>query len=379
MKDNPFTRAQAFLILYREKGKELSSRDANAFILLTHIALRATRYDIELSLTPLKAGQAFVGDYKETGLTRAKYRSALKRLEQYGQIKAEPTNKGTIVTLISRDIYDINIENERSLKSNSSDNINQESIKKTSKSSAEINQIEPTISQQKTYRTPSTSHEETIQEPAKSHHETIYQPLTKNKTIQEGEEFNKAITTTNLPVGECLYPCLQTFEGTKGFHLTYEEKKSLMRYPVDRVIKAIEYASHPLVKIKKDLISTLHWHCKQEVPYAPPDESRTSSTNTIPQHALAFKYNELLRENGYLEQAEENTKMIPEGHAWIIEEGRWTTIGLNSNSLELVKKEFETSRSWIKKTRMHNSNQSPSKNMADMLKQINIPTPQEET
>lgn len=180
-------------------------------------------------------------------------------------------------------------------------------------------------------------------------------------------------------MGDGLYLCLQTFQGTKGFSLTDEDKKGLMRRPIDRVIKAIEYASHPLVKIKKDLISTLHWHCKQEVPYAPPDASTTSQTNTIPQHALAFKYNELLRENGYLEQAEENIRKIPEGHAWIIEGGRWSTIGLDSKSVELVKKEFDASSSWIKKTRMHNSNKTPSKNMADMLKQINIPTPKEET
>lgn len=174
MKNNPFARAQAFLILYREKGKELSSRDANAFILLTHIALRATRHDIELSLTPLKAGQAFVGDYEETGLTRAKYRSALKRLEQYGQIKVEPTNKGTIVTLISRDIYDINIENERSLKLNSPENNPHEPIKKNQKSSAEINQIEPTKNPQNATYQPRRNHSRTSEQPSRN-----YLPATK--------------------------------------------------------------------------------------------------------------------------------------------------------------------------------------------------------
>jgi len=58
----------------------------------------------------LKAGQCFVGDYEAMGLTRQSYRTALKNLEMYGLVTTKSTNKGTIVTLINSDVYDLNAE-----------------------------------------------------------------------------------------------------------------------------------------------------------------------------------------------------------------------------------------------------------------------------
>lgn len=56
----------------------------------------------------LKARECFMGDYQAIGLTRQSYRTALKNLEDYGFITTKPTNKGTVVTLINNDVYDIN-------------------------------------------------------------------------------------------------------------------------------------------------------------------------------------------------------------------------------------------------------------------------------
>ena len=102
--------SQGFIKLNREKGMELLEEDPLAFQLLTLIALRARRTDAEFSRIFLKANQAFIGDYKKAGLTRQKYRNAQKRLTRYGLATFETTNKGTIATLTSIDVFDINAE-----------------------------------------------------------------------------------------------------------------------------------------------------------------------------------------------------------------------------------------------------------------------------
>lgn len=83
-------------------------RNPNAFLLLTQIALRARRTDICYEKT-LKRGQAFLGDHQNIGLTRCQYRTALTFLKKNGFVKVEKTSAmGTVVRLISRDIFDIN-------------------------------------------------------------------------------------------------------------------------------------------------------------------------------------------------------------------------------------------------------------------------------
>jgi len=56
----------------------------------------------------LKAGQCFMGDYAKLGLTRGQYRKALENLEKWQIVATRTTNRGTIVTLINSDIYDLN-------------------------------------------------------------------------------------------------------------------------------------------------------------------------------------------------------------------------------------------------------------------------------
>jgi len=81
--------------------------DSNAFILLTVIALRARRTG-ELNIHNLKCGQALIGDYENYGLTRQQYRTAMKRLGQWGLAMFKPTTRGTVARLADQRIYDIN-------------------------------------------------------------------------------------------------------------------------------------------------------------------------------------------------------------------------------------------------------------------------------
>jgi hypothetical protein len=56
----------------------------------------------------LKTGQCRIGAKDNHGLTRQQYRTAISNLKKWGIIETKTTNLGTIVTLISSDIYDIN-------------------------------------------------------------------------------------------------------------------------------------------------------------------------------------------------------------------------------------------------------------------------------
>ena len=96
-----------FIKLMRSEATRELLKDAKAFALLTQIALRARRTD-EFNIHGLKPGQALIGDHGNCGLTRQEYRSALRRLEGYGLITYETTTRGTIATLCTNVIYDIN-------------------------------------------------------------------------------------------------------------------------------------------------------------------------------------------------------------------------------------------------------------------------------
>jgi hypothetical protein len=104
--------SQGFIKLNRASAVELLEGDPQAFLLLTQIALRARHTNGEYSRIPLKANQAFLGDHTKAGLTRQQYRATQKRLERYGLATFKSTNKGTIATLISTAVYDINAEQQ---------------------------------------------------------------------------------------------------------------------------------------------------------------------------------------------------------------------------------------------------------------------------
>jgi len=89
-----------------EEAAALLSRHPNAFLLLSQIALRARWKDC--SITKMKAGEAFLGDWKEAGLpSEAAYRVAKDRLKTCRLATFQGTNKGTIATLTNADIYEV--------------------------------------------------------------------------------------------------------------------------------------------------------------------------------------------------------------------------------------------------------------------------------
>ena len=122
-----------------------------------------------------------------------------------------------------------------------------------------------------------------------------------------------------------IYDCL------KDLGLSFEDEKALSFYPEERVQKAVEYASFPTTKINKDLISTLIWHCKQPNPIPPKPLPMTD------QQALAFKYNEVLRERGFQDLFEKNKKTIWENYVFRVYDGFEQSISLNNQVHEILK------------------------------------------
>lgn len=79
---------------------------APSWLLLTVIALRG-RYREGTGLDGLSQGQALLGDLDEYGISEQEYRTAKEKLSAWGLASFKGTNKGTIATLLSRDIYSI--------------------------------------------------------------------------------------------------------------------------------------------------------------------------------------------------------------------------------------------------------------------------------
>ena len=90
--------------------EQLIVQKPKAFLLLTLIAWRARRSDERCKFTGLDQGQAMIGDYKSCGLSRQEYRTALRWLEANQFVTIKATSKGTIATVTSADVYDINAE-----------------------------------------------------------------------------------------------------------------------------------------------------------------------------------------------------------------------------------------------------------------------------
>jgi hypothetical protein len=92
-----------------EETEALLSRYPNAFLLLCQIAIRARWKDCPI--TNMKAGEAFIGDYKSAGLkTEKAYQVAKSRLAKCGLVAFKGENKGTRATLCSATIFSINTE-----------------------------------------------------------------------------------------------------------------------------------------------------------------------------------------------------------------------------------------------------------------------------
>ncbi|HEY8960782.1 MAG TPA: hypothetical protein VIM57_01165 [Luteolibacter sp.] len=87
----------------------LIEKHPTAFLLLTQIAMRAKWKDCPIN--GLKAGQAWIGDWREAGIrTENAYRHAKKVLETCQLATFRGTSKGTIATLSTSTIYSISKE-----------------------------------------------------------------------------------------------------------------------------------------------------------------------------------------------------------------------------------------------------------------------------
>lgn len=82
--------------------------DANVKITFLHLLLIATYEDCEYLGIKLKRGQAIIGSEKTAehiGITRQQLRTALKKLEKFGEISKKSTNKFTIITVENYNKY----------------------------------------------------------------------------------------------------------------------------------------------------------------------------------------------------------------------------------------------------------------------------------
>jgi len=80
-------------------AQDLLEGDPKAFLMLTWIALRASR----------ETGEALIGDWRRMGATsEAAYRRTKKRLEATGLATFQATTRGTIATLVDTRVYNIN-------------------------------------------------------------------------------------------------------------------------------------------------------------------------------------------------------------------------------------------------------------------------------
>lgn len=92
---------------------QLLETDPDVFILMSQVALRAKWRKTPFEDGKTATGQAFIGDYKSIGLTEKRYRLAKNRAEhRYHLATFKGASKGTVVTLTSTVLYDINLPHE---------------------------------------------------------------------------------------------------------------------------------------------------------------------------------------------------------------------------------------------------------------------------
>jgi len=99
-----------------DEAAALLANHPNAFLLLAQIAMRA-RF-VDCPITGLKVGQAFIGDWKNAGLTQKEYRNAKITLTNLKIGAFKGANKGTVATLIDSSIFSIREETGASKKAN---------------------------------------------------------------------------------------------------------------------------------------------------------------------------------------------------------------------------------------------------------------------
>lgn len=103
-------RSPGFIKLIRSEPTEALVQDhPRAFALLTFIAYRAQRTE-RANRYNLEPRQAVIGTWDTVGMTRGQFRSAVKHLEATGHILVNPGPRGTVFTLLTTSVFDINAE-----------------------------------------------------------------------------------------------------------------------------------------------------------------------------------------------------------------------------------------------------------------------------
>jgi hypothetical protein len=109
-KKNNHINEHGFVMMNRsDMVDELVARNKNAAALLMVIAKRAWRGPLR-NRHNCAPGEAFIGDYATYNFTRMQYRVAVRCLKNFGLIEIRANKQGTIVKLISPEIFDINVD-----------------------------------------------------------------------------------------------------------------------------------------------------------------------------------------------------------------------------------------------------------------------------
>jgi hypothetical protein len=327
-----------FIKLHRE-GLELIEASPSAFLLLALIAFRARRTGSTYSTHKLKMNEAVIGDHETIGLTRQQYRGAMEKLEKYGLAVFKRDKRGTIATLVSTAIFDINAESEEEALTDKQPFQNPLGAIQQPTDNRKATMLEPSEQpsdlsienrREQPSEQPTRNHQATTREPERNQFATTGQPLTK----KEEKEEERAAAAFSHTIFKCL----------DGLDLSDQEKRSLMRYGENRVAHAVEF-----VKRKQDVdsvIGMLTWVCQQpELPELP----REKRKNLTPQQKLALEYNRFLESNGYPALAKQNEETIPNDRMMILELGRPMSIVLN-HSLLTLQDDFGKSKDEILKS-----------------------------
>ncbi len=162
--------------MMREPAEALLKADPRAFMLLVLIACRARWNSDAVNIHGLQVGEALIGDHKAAGLTRQQYRSALRRLENYGFITSRATPKGTTAKLTSGEVFSLTPPPTSAKTRRVNLQKRREHARSTRKEKGKNQPPEqPTVSRCK------TALEQPPEQPTPNHHPTNAQPLTKKE------------------------------------------------------------------------------------------------------------------------------------------------------------------------------------------------------
>lgn len=266
----------------------------NAFLLLVQIAKTARR--TQNCLDGLEIGDSIVGEIetsRKAGISKKEYRNALEKLENLGFIETvfNPKNKkhqkraikgaikSKIVNLINSSICDINPEvmgdqkgNQRAIKGRSMGD-KQERTRTNKKEQEQIQEQAIGIGLDSVILDFEEERQRLSNLLERSNSSVETPKSTSDNICSQLENEQKKYKTVDFSQENKLTSSLEELNEikdvdliTKGMGLSPEERQSLykQKFSPERLKLAVEYAK--TAKIKKDNISTLMWHCQQEVP-----------------------------------------------------------------------------------------------------------------